>query len=207
MWHKVKRIVIFYLAVNCVSAEDTEAEKLFRELEVVPDILDEPPKELLKIEYDGGLDVGRGEEFTPTQTKDEPKLDWTAEPDAFYTIIMTNPDIPTRQNPATREWLHWLVVNIPGTDLAKGFVLDPYIGPLNPKESGLVRNVFLVFKQLDKREFGEPILNNTSVAGHERFSSKGFAKKYGMELVAGNIFQSRWDEYVTLLHKQFGITK
>lgn len=49
MWHKIERFVIIYLAINCVSAEDTEAEKLFRDLEVVPDILDEPPKELLKV--------------------------------------------------------------------------------------------------------------------------------------------------------------
>nr|ALS40431.1 putative odorant-binding protein A5-1 [Zeugodacus tau] len=207
MWHKIKRILIIFLLVKRASAENSEAEQLFRDLEVVPDILDEPPKELLKIEYAGGLDVGRGEEFTPTQTKNEPQVDWTAEPDAFYTIIMTNPDIPTRQNPATREWLHWLVVNIPGTDLSRGYVIDPYVGPLNPKESGLVRNVFLIYKRLGKQEFDEPILNNTNVAGHERFSSKDFAKKYDMKLVAGNIFQSRWDEYVTFLHKQFGIIK
>lgn len=45
----IKRILLIYLAVNYISAEDSEAEKLFRDLEVVPDILDEPPKELLMV--------------------------------------------------------------------------------------------------------------------------------------------------------------
>ncbi|CAD7000148.1 unnamed protein product [Ceratitis capitata] len=133
MLHAINRYLLIFLAVNSVSAEDTEAERLFRDLEIVPDVLDEPPKELLKIEYSNGLNVVGGEELTPTETKDEPKIYWPADPATYYTVVMTNPDIPTRQNPATREWLHWLVVNIPGTDIAQGYVIDPYIGPLNPK--------------------------------------------------------------------------
>lgn len=45
----IKRILLIYLAVNYISAEDSAAEKLFRDLGVVPDILDEPPKELLMV--------------------------------------------------------------------------------------------------------------------------------------------------------------
>lgn len=36
--------------------------------------------------------------------------------------MMTDPDDPTRTAPKTREWLHWLVVNIPGNDIDKGEV-------------------------------------------------------------------------------------
>ncbi|XP_054743510.1 putative odorant-binding protein A5 [Anastrepha obliqua] len=206
MWHQAQRFLFFSLVASSTLAEDSEVGKLFRDTEVVPDVLEEPPKELLKIVYDNGLEVGKGKEFTPTQTKDEPKLDWNAEPDSYYTVVMSNPDIPSRQNPLLREWLHWLVVNVPGTDIAKGDVLDPYIGPMAPKMSGVLRYVFLIYKQPEKQTFDEPILTNTDVTGHEKFSSMIFAEKYNMELVAGNLFQARWDEYVPKLHKQFGIT-
>nr|ALS40432.1 putative odorant-binding protein A5-2 [Zeugodacus tau] len=202
MW---QRILCVSVAISCAIAVDNEVEKLFRDMEVVPDILDEPPKEMLKIEYNDGLVVGNGEEFTPTQTKDEPKLYWTSEHESYYTVIMVNPDIPTRQNPLLREWLHWLVVNVPGADIAKGDIIDPYIGPMAPKMSGVLRYVFLIYKQPGKQMFDEAIMTNTDVTGHEKFSSMGFAGKYNMELVAGNLFQSRWDELVPRLHKQFGI--
>lgn len=119
---------------------------------------------------------------------------------------MVNPDIPTRQNPLLREWLHWLVVNVPGVDIAKGDIIDPYIGPMAPKMSGVLRYVFLIYKQHGKQVFDEAKMTNTDVTGHEKFSSMDFAGKYNMELVAGNLFQARWDELVPSLHKQFGIS-
>ena len=48
--------------------------------------------------------------------KDVPVVSWNAEPDAFYTLLMVDPEstIP--------EFVHWLVVNIPGNDLNSGEV-------------------------------------------------------------------------------------
>ncbi|XP_036344783.1 putative odorant-binding protein A5 [Rhagoletis pomonella] len=92
MWHKLQRIAICCLVIASANAEDNDADKLFRDMEVVPDIFEESPKELLKVTYENGLDVGGGREFTPTETKDEPKVDWTAEPDAYYTLIMNTLD-------------------------------------------------------------------------------------------------------------------
>jgi phosphatidylethanolamine-binding protein (PEBP) family uncharacterized protein len=31
-----------------------------------------------------------------------------------YTLLMVDPDAPSPDNPAMREWLHWIVTNIPG---------------------------------------------------------------------------------------------
>ena len=54
--------------------------------------------------------------------KDEPRVHWDADPNSFYTLIMTDPDAPSRENPKMREWHHWLVVNIPGNKVAEGEV-------------------------------------------------------------------------------------
>ncbi len=51
-------------------------------------------------------------------------------------------DAPSRQTPTYREILHWLVVNIPGKDVAKGDVRKVYRGPGPPPGTGI--NYFLV---------------------------------------------------------------
>lgn len=40
-----------------------------------------------------------GEELTPTQVKKAPWLTWEAEEDAFYTLMMFDPDSPSREDP------------------------------------------------------------------------------------------------------------
>lgn len=45
-------------------------------------------KQLLKVTYDGN-EVKLGNELTPTQVKDIPKVEWEADPSAFYTVVMT----------------------------------------------------------------------------------------------------------------------
>lgn len=41
-----------------------------------------------------------------------------------------DPDVPSRQNPDEREWMHWIVANIPKTHISKGDCLASYIGPI-----------------------------------------------------------------------------
>ena len=36
-----------------------------------------------------------------------------AVPEKLYTLVMTDPDVPNRALPTEREYLHWLVVNVP----------------------------------------------------------------------------------------------
>jgi phosphatidylethanolamine-binding protein (PEBP) family uncharacterized protein len=45
---------------------------------------------------------------------------------------------------------HWLVTNIPGSQVNKGTVLAPYMGPGPPPGTGHHRYVFVVFKQKDQ---------------------------------------------------------
>lgn len=151
--------------------------------------------------------VGTGKEFTPTQTKDEPHLAWVADPNEFYTIYMGNPDAPFPNDPYWSEWLHWLVVNVPGLEVNKGEIICPYMGPLPPKASGIMRYAFLVYKQPQKLRFTEPHVNNTSADPHKMFHIKKFGEKYQLgEPIAGNVYRSQWDEFVKVLHKQLNVT-
>ncbi|KAK6268875.1 hypothetical protein QUC31_013035 [Theobroma cacao] len=59
---------------------------------------------------------------------------------------MMDPDAPTPSELRLKEWLYWIVVDIPeGHDATKGREMAPYMGPLPP--TGIHRCILALFKQ------------------------------------------------------------
>ncbi|KAK3595323.1 hypothetical protein CHS0354_004478 [Potamilus streckersoni] len=172
---------------------------------VVPDIIDKAPTRQLKLLY-GSIDVLSGMVLTPSQVKDRPKVEYEAEKEEFYTLIMNDPDAPSRKDPVMGEWHHWLVTNIPGADVSKGEEVTQYVGAGPPKGTGLHRYVFLLYKQPKGKMNFKELPKLTSQSGDRRANNKvrEFVKKYemGKHLVAGNFFQAEYDDYVPQLHSQ-----
>lgn len=110
--------------------------------------------------YPSGATVNQGNELTPTQVKDIPTIKYDADADAFYTLIMSDPDAPSRKEPTFREVRHWTVVNIPGDKVGDGETLFEYIGSGPPQGTDLHRYVFLVYKQPSKLTFEEKLVSN-----------------------------------------------
>lgn len=74
---------------------------------------------------------------------------------------MVDPDAPSRAEPKLRSFKHWAVINIPGSDIAKGDEISQYIGSGAPINTGLHRYVFLVYKQTNgKITYEGPIVTN-----------------------------------------------
>lgn len=180
--------------------------KLMEKHSVVPDVIDEVPKEVVQVVFSSSRAKAQmGNILTPTQVKDQPTVKWTATDDSLYTLCMTDPDAPSRKQPKFREWHHWLVGNIPGCDVSKGHVLSEYIGAGPPKNTGLHRYVILVYKQNGQIQFNETYLTNRSGKNRGRFSIRNFAAKYNLgSAIAGNFFQAEFDNYVPKLYKQLG---
>ncbi|XP_057334536.1 protein D2-like isoform X1 [Microplitis mediator] len=183
----------------------TMSTQAFKIHEVVPDVIDKPPAAVLQVNYANNVKVELGIELTPTKVKDPPTVHWDADSGSFYTLCMTDPDAPSREQPTYREWHHWLVSNIPGNEISKGEVLSDYIGSGPPQGTGLHRYVFLLYKQPEKLSFDEKRLTNRSGDGRGKFSIKKFAEKYKLgDPIAGNFYQASWDDYVPILYKQLG---
>ncbi|XP_075984219.1 protein D2-like isoform X2 [Anticarsia gemmatalis] len=179
--------------------------KSFKEHQVVSDVVPVAPTAIANVLYPSGVQVSEGNVLTPTQVKDKPTITWEASPDQFYTVAMTDPDAPSRKEPKFREWHHWLVGNVPGTNVAAGDTLSDYIGSGPPPGTGLHRYVFLVYKQPGKLTFDEPVLTNRSGDHRAMFSIAKFAKKYNLgDPIAGNFYQAEYDDYVPILYKQLG---
>ncbi|WKX98229.1 hypothetical protein Q1695_013701 [Nippostrongylus brasiliensis] len=202
----VPALAIFLVVAQCSWSLASMASEAFKKHEIVPDVLPVPPSHTVKAVYDSGVEVSFGNVLTPTQVKNPPKLTWDVEPGALYTVIMTDPDAPSRKDAIYREWHHWLVVNVPGTDISKGDVLSEYIGSGPPKDTGLHRYVFLVYKQngrITDSEHGH--LTNRSGDGRGKFKTAKFVEKHKLGTpIAGNFYQAEFDDYVPILYKQLG---
>uniref|UniRef100_A0A914I2E8 Phosphatidylethanolamine-binding protein n=1 Tax=Globodera rostochiensis TaxID=31243 RepID=A0A914I2E8_GLORO len=153
--------------------EILSVEKAFAANGIVPDVVSKAPAKLVTAEFDGGLYAELGNELVPNNLTNAPALAWQAEEDKKYTVAMVDPDAPSRKKPANREWLHWLVVNVPGTDVAQGEQLTSYMGPAPPKGTGLHRYVLLVYQQ----KVGTVVNTNQKPVGRSKFNISEFAKK------------------------------
>lgn len=103
----------------------------------------------------------------------QPTVTWESKPNTFYTLIMSDPDAPSRADPKFGEWNHWLVVNIPGNNISEGEVRSEYIGAGPPKDTGLHRYVFVVLEQQRKLSFADvPTLKSNSAKGRNNQNTK-----------------------------------
>jgi hypothetical protein len=91
----MKLLVILIVIVTisfskCQVSAEKSVKKAFIDEEIVPDVLKSVDDvKNLKVTYPSGVKVDLGNVLTPTNVKDQPKVEWEAEPDAFYTLLMT----------------------------------------------------------------------------------------------------------------------
>ncbi|CAI8592886.1 unnamed protein product [Vicia faba] len=91
--------------------------------------------------------VYNGHEFFPSSLTTKPKVQiHGGDMRSFFTLIMTDPDVPGPSDPYLKEHLHWIVTDIPGTtDATFGKEVMKYEVPR--PHIGIHRLVFLLYKQ------------------------------------------------------------
>lgn len=180
--------------------------KQIQKFKIVPDVIDTVPNRTVKIVYGDHVMVTPGCTLTPRQVKIEPLFVWECDPKKFHTIAMVDPDVPCRQNPIFREWQHMIVGNIRGCNMGTGKKIVDYIGAGPPKDTGLHRYVFLIYKQKAEIKFEEAYLSRYAGKARGKFSIRSFAKKYELgQPIACNFYQAEYDDSVPYLHKQIGL--
>lgn len=129
---------MFLLLISYQRVESSkEVNRRLREEEIIPDILGKLSDDvnLLKVSWDDKIKAELGNVLTPTQVQNQPKVEYNAEDDAYYTLVMQDPDAPSRKEPSRREFRHWLVINIPGKEIECGETIWEYIGSGPPEVS------------------------------------------------------------------------
>lgn len=75
---------------------------------VIPEVVADAPVDCAQLHvqwHHGHHKAELGNTLTPTQVKHAPAVSWAAEPDGLYTLVMTDPDSPSRADPKFREWV------------------------------------------------------------------------------------------------------
>eukprot|EP00271_Cylindrocystis_brebissonii_P000384 TRINITY_DN10477_c0_g1_i1.p1 TRINITY_DN10477_c0_g1~~TRINITY_DN10477_c0_g1_i1.p1 ORF type:complete len:259 (-),score=41.92 TRINITY_DN10477_c0_g1_i1:677-1453(-) len=151
---------------------------------VIGDVIDTfTPTVDLQIKY-GDKRVTNGFELKPNETASPPETFFFLGGKAtdLYTLVMVDPDAPSPSEPTFREWLHWMVVNIPGgiPSPAAGELVVEYKGPTPP--TGIHRYVFVLFKQKGGR------INPLAPESRASFHTRDFAVANDLGLPVGVIY-------------------
>ncbi|KAI0524130.1 protein HEADING DATE 3A-like [Dendrobium catenatum] len=91
----------------------------------------------------------------------------------FYTLIMVDLDAPNPSNPTLKEYLHWMVTDIPATtDASFGRELVKYESP--QPVTGIHRMVIALLKQQRRSTVSKP-------DSRENFDTRTFAQAYNLD--------------------------
>jgi len=130
----------------------------------------------------GSHAVTDGIELTKTQTHSAPEVKIQADDSTLVTLLMTDPDAPSRENPVRAEWMHWAVANIEAGDVSSGDTVVEYNGPSPPPGTGKHRYIFTAYAQTQGR------IKVTAPSGRNNFDSKAFASTHHLTALASTQF-------------------
>ncbi|CAN8016935.1 unnamed protein product [Ixodes persulcatus] len=156
---------------------------------LVPDVIPRAPKQNVVVQYQN-CDVSMGNTLRPEETSLSPdSVVFQTHSNSLYTIVMVDPDAPSRQDPKMRFWRHWLLVNVPANcDLSGADCVTEYAGPSPPKGSGPHRYAFLVYTQGSTR-ISERDVHLPEARG--KFNLAKFLSSLGLaDALAANFFYS-----------------
>ncbi|XP_072950337.1 protein FLOWERINGUS T-like [Typha angustifolia] len=141
--------------------------------QVVGDVLDAFAKSAsMRVLYNN-KDLTNGSELKPSQVANEPRIEIGGrDMRTLYTLVMVDPDAPSPSNPTKREYLHWLVTDIPETTNATfGNEIVCYESP--KPTAGIHRFVFVLFRQSIRQTIYAP-------GWRPNFNTRDFAALYNL---------------------------
>ncbi|GLU19200.1 hypothetical protein SLE2022_354620 [Rubroshorea leprosula] len=150
---------------------------------VIGDVIDSfTPSVKMSVTYNSNKQVYNGHEFFPSSVTQKPKVEVNGgDMRSFFTLVMTDPDVPGPSDPYLREHLHWVVTDIPGTtDATFGKEVVSYEMPR--PNIGIHRFVFVLFKQ-NRRQ----TLMNTPTT-RDGFSTRKFAEENDLGLPVAAVY-------------------
>lgn len=147
--------------------------------------------------------VALGNSFKPSMTKDIPAMRIVCpyiNETAGLTLVLTDPDAPSREDPKWSEMCHWIVV-IPTDSKDKSSInvtlsvddppqLVEYKPPGPPPKTGSHRYIFLLLEG-DNSNLTAPEDRKHWGTGKKGHGVKDWAKKEGLEVVGANFFYEK----------------
>ncbi|KAA3458614.1 CEN-like protein 2 isoform X2 [Gossypium australe] len=124
---------------------------------VIGDVIDAlSPSVKMSVTFNTNKQVCNGHEFFPSAVTNKPKVEvHGGDMRSFFTLVMTDPDVPGPSDPYLREHLHWEMVNY----------------EMPRPNIGIHRFVFLLFKQKGRQTV------RSIPSSRDRFDTRKFAEE------------------------------
>lgn len=122
-------------------------------------------------------------ELNITRTQQAPQLSWDVgdtAADNRFTVMMTDP------LQGSSEYLHWLVINVPGNLISAGALIIPYQGPTPPVGDPPHQYDIRVYRQ---KRLIDP--ENVRIDSRNGFNRKQFEKTFDLNNVGETFFKTR----------------
>ncbi|KAJ7970288.1 MOTHER of FT and TFL1 1 [Quillaja saponaria] len=140
--------------------------------------------------YFGSKHFTNGSDIKPSLTVNPPKVTMSGNMDHLYTLVMTDPDAPSPSEPIMREYVHWIVVDIPGgTNPNRGKEILPYMGPRPPV--GIHRYILVLFQQK------APLGLVDQPPSRANFNTRFFARQLDLGLPVATVYFNAQKEPAT----------
>ncbi|XWS55983.1 hypothetical protein CRYUN_Cryun09bG0047400 [Craigia yunnanensis] len=148
---------------------------------VIGDVLDSFIPSIKMLVTFKNKQVFNGQEFYPSTVDTKPRVEIQGgDMRTFFTLVMTDPDVPGPSDPYLREHLHWIVTDIPGTtDATFGREVVSYETPR--PNIGIHRYVFVLFKQKRRQIIMSP-------SSRDNFSTRDFAAENDLGLPVAAVY-------------------
>ncbi|RYP61206.1 hypothetical protein DL769_007800 [Monosporascus sp. CRB-8-3] len=196
------------------NSHDSDLQKVKHELvkaEIIPTVVDEfLPSFVLNVEWSSDVYASLGNTLKPEKVQGQPTFSvirpsgatGSTAANLTYTITLTDPDAPSRDNPKWAEMCHFIAtgLKLSASDSSASTSLDlrdimPWKAPGPPPKTGKHRYVFLLFvpangtteplhptKPKDRQHWG---------TGKERHGVRDWALDNGLAPVAANFFYAQ----------------
>lgn len=166
-----------------------------------PQLVPAAPSSITKLSWGAALRVhDLGAVLTPSAVHERPRINYNIHANRFYTVVLLDMDAPSRAHPIAAQWLHWLVINVPGRDLSRGDTIAEYAGPTPPQGTGQHRYVVLVYEQTKKILPEDQVrIARDSQNGRAKWHLERYlaANDAGAKLVSINFFLAEYEEQQT----------
>ncbi|KAI6137107.1 phosphatidylethanolamine-binding protein [Pisolithus sp. B1] len=186
-----------------------EVEHALIEADIIPEVVPSRfgPEALLVVSWPTGKEATLGNTLTALDTALAPSISFTPMitlapyDEVSYTLVMTDPDAPSRKNPRLAQWRHWVVTGIKAphpTEAVSGHLsarfteppVTPYYCPAPPPGTGPHRYVLLLYREpaIGLRIPPDAPERRNSPERRAKWDAAAFAEEYGLKLVAANFF-------------------
>lgn len=145
---------------------------------------------------DSLLPVHTGNVIKPAEALKYPAVNYESDPDSLWTLALTSLDGHMTDN--NKEYVHWLVANIPADSVEKGDTIVEYMQPFPLKGTGYHRYVFVLYKQDGPLSYDVTKVTSASPLENRTFETREWYKKYQDNITPAGLafFQTHWDPTV-----------